>query len=135
MVSLVTAKTAGYCFGVKRAVGIALDAAEKYGHVCTLGELIHNTDAVRELEQHGVTAADDLAECSGAVVIRSHGVGRKVYDDIAALGLECIDATCPFVARIHKIAAHNSAAGSDVLILGDAHHPEVLGIVGHVSTE
>ena len=135
MSELITAKTAGFCFGVKRAVGIAEDAAKKYGTVCTLGELIHNPDAVEKLRSEGVIPVDDPHDAKGCVIIRSHGVGRRVYDDIAALGLECIDATCPYVAKIHKIADEESRGGSDVLIAGDGSHPEVIGIVGHVCGE
>ena len=135
MISIVTAKSAGYCFGVRRAVDTALEAAEKHGRVSTLGPLIHNADAVRELEKHNIRSADSIDEAlgyAGAAVIRSHGAPESVYREAREKGLECIDATCPFVAKIQKIAAEYSAHGSDVMIAGDREHPEVIGILGHV---
>ena len=134
MSEIILAKTAGYCFGVTRAVKTACDAAEKHGTVYSLGELIHNTDAVDELRKKGVGPVDDPAKAQGCIVIRSHGVPRETYDAIAQCGLECVDATCPYVARIHSIVDENSH-DSDVLIIGDAAHPEVIGIKGFANGE
>ena len=127
------AKTAGFCFGVNNAVDRVrqlLDAGET---VCTLGPIIHNPQVVEELAARGVRIVDDPTDTPpGAVlVIRSHGVPQSVQDTIAANGIRCCDATCPFVAKIHRIVAEHSAAGHTVLIAGNANHPEVMGIRGH----
>ena len=135
MIRVVTAETAGFCFGVKRAIETAEKAAAKYGRVFTLGQLIHNNDETERLRKLGVTPTDDPSAAHGCIIIRSHGVPQSVYDRIAELGLECTDATCPYVARIHKIVGEHSRAGSDVLVVGDSTHPEVIGIMGHVHGE
>ena len=137
MTEIITAKTAGFCFGVKRAIDMACKAAEEKGNIYTLGPLIHNNDVIADLREKGITPVNDQSEAKGCIIIRSHGVGRSTYDDIARLGLECIDATCPYVAKIHKIVDENTADGSDLLIAGDGTHPEVIGIIGfaHGHTE
>ncbi len=127
------AKSAGFCFGVNKAVArvyALLDAGET---VCTLGPIIHNPQVVASLAARGVTTVDDPADtpAGATLVIRSHGVPRDTYETIQRLGVKCSDATCPFVAKIHRIVAEHSAAGNAVLIAGDATHPEVLGIRGH----
>ena len=134
MSEVILAKTAGYCFGVTRAVKTACDAAEKHGTVYSLGELIHNNDAVEELRRRGVIPVEKPESAKGCIVIRSHGVPRETYRRIGELGLECVDATCPYVARIHAVVDENSR-DSDVLIIGDAAHPEVIGIKGFANSE
>ena len=111
-----------------------LDEGKK---VCTLGPIIHNKEMVEELEQRGVLTVDDPSEVKEGhtVVIRSHGVPRCVYDQIAALGLDCVDATCPFVAKIHRTVARESKAGKTIFIIGDKNHPEVQGVEGHCEGE
>lgn len=105
--------------------------------VCTLGPIIHNKELVEELERRGVLTVDEPGdvEKGRTVVIRSHGVPQSVYDQIAELGLDCADATCPFVAKIHRTAARESKAGKTVFIIGDKNHPEVQGVVGHCEGE
>lgn len=128
------AETAGFCFGVQRAVDrvydlIGSDAAPIY----TLGPIIHNEEVVSDLEKKGVAviSEEDLATLKGGtVVIRSHGVGRKVYDKIKKYGLGYVDVTCPFVLKIHKIVERESARGAHIVIIGDPDHPEVQGICG-----
>ena len=124
------AGTAGFCFGVRRAVDLAFEAAA-LGPAYTLGELIHNPQIVEELAAHGVTPIDAPEENTDGrrVVIRSHGVGREVYERLERLGCPVVDATCPFVEKIHRIVWE---AGEDtpVLIAGDVSHPEVQGIAG-----
>ena len=128
------AETAGFCFGVQRAVDrvydlIGSDAAPIY----TLGPIIHNEEVVSDLEKRGVAVIgeEDLATLKGGtVVIRSHGVGRKVYDKIKKYGLGYVDVTCPFVLKIHKIVERESAKGVHIVIIGDPDHPEVQGICG-----
>ena len=131
---ITVAKTAGFCFGVKRAIEMACRLAESGGG-CTLGRLIHNRHVTDQLADRGVIAVDSINDISGTVIIRSHGVGREVYTELERRGIPYIDATCPFVAKIHKIAAEESAKGANVLIAGDPSHPEVKGIIGHCSTE
>ncbi|WP_343252745.1 bifunctional 4-hydroxy-3-methylbut-2-enyl diphosphate reductase/30S ribosomal protein S1 [Ligaoa zhengdingensis] len=130
---ITVAKTAGFCFGVNRAVDLAFECARSSPKVCTLGPIIHNPQLVAQLEAQGVRAVDDLSDVpdDAVVIIRSHGVTRQIYDEIAARKLSCVDATCPFVAKIHRIVQEKSAAGSTILIAGDREHPEVQGIFGH----
>lgn len=133
MNKIVVAKTAGFCFGVKRAVSIAEELAERGGG-CTLGPIIHNRDVTEKLEKMGVVTVNSPEEARGTLIIRSHGVGKDVYTRLSQLGVDYIDATCPFVEKIHKIVAEHSAKGAEVLIAGDSAHPEVQGIIGHCST-
>lgn len=127
------AQSAGFCFGVDRAVKMVYAALERGERVATLGPIIHNSDVVNDLLSKGARIIEDVSELlpGETVVIRSHGVGRAVYEAIARRGNPLLDATCPFVSRIHKIVAEQSAAGRFVLIAGNASHPEVQGIVGH----
>lgn len=127
------AKTAGFCFGVNRAVQMVYDLVEKGCRVCTLGPIIHNPQIVEELSEKGVkiiSSPEQVPE-GYTLVIRSHGVGKSIYDSISQAGITVCDATCPFVARIHNIVAQASSGGSTVLIAGDPNHQEVMGIVGH----
>ncbi len=127
------AKTAGFCFGVDRAVKMVENLVDSEERVCTLGPIIHNAQMVEELGRRGVRIVNDPEEVSAReiLVIRSHGVERSVYDRAAERGVRVADATCPFVAKIHKIVAEHSAAGEAVLIAGDRFHQEVIGICGH----
>ena len=130
--SVTVAKTAGFCFGVRRAVELAEQQAEKNGTIFALGEIIHNMHEIRRLEEHGVRTAQTLAEIpDGAkVLIRAHGVPRAVYDTLSAKNCEVFDATCPFVQKIHRIVDQESRDGRLIVILGSAGHPEVVGIQG-----
>ncbi|MCM1270391.1 MAG: bifunctional 4-hydroxy-3-methylbut-2-enyl diphosphate reductase/30S ribosomal protein S1 [Ruminococcus flavefaciens] len=133
MSKVTVAESAGFCFGVDRAVKMVYGELEKNTKVATLGPIIHNQDVVNDMQAKGariISSVDELSD-DETVVIRSHGVGRDVYDQIAAKGNRMLDATCPFVSRIHKIVAEKSAEGYFILIAGDASHPEVQGIVGH----
>lgn len=131
------AKTAGFCFGVKRAVDIVYDLIDRGGSVCTLGPIIHNMEMVSELEAKGCKAVDRVEDCpeGSTIVIRSHGVAQNVYDKISELGLECVDATCPFVKKIHKIVKQAGESKTPVLIAGNKNHPEIQGIIGHCEGE
>ena len=131
------AKTAGFCFGVDRAVKLTYQLAEEGRKVATLGPLIHNPQCVADLESKGVVTAAGLEDVPDGyeVVIRSHGVGADVYSAIAEKGLVLHDATCPFVAKIHRIAKRASDEGKTLLVAGDKTHPEVQGIVGHTKGE
>ncbi|WP_419068182.1 bifunctional 4-hydroxy-3-methylbut-2-enyl diphosphate reductase/30S ribosomal protein S1 [Candidatus Allofournierella excrementavium] len=134
---IIKAKTAGFCFGVDRAVKLTTELAQSGRKVATLGPLIHNPQCVAELEKLGVVTAGTLADVPEGyeLVIRSHGVPQSVYDQIEAAGIVCHDATCPFVAKIHRIARKASDEGAVLLVAGDAAHPEVQGIVGHTDKE
>ena len=134
---ILKAKTAGFCFGVDRAVKLTYQLAEEGHKVATLGPLIHNPQCVADLESKGVVTASGLDDVPTGyeVVIRSHGVGADVYEAIAERGLVLHDATCPFVAKIHRIAKRASDEGKTLLVAGDKTHPEVQGIVGHTRGE
>jgi len=139
------AKSAGFCFGVKRAVDQVYEQIETGKTIYTYGPIIHNEEVVKDLEEKGVQVIPDKAELQrlveqwqeapkdekgGAVIIRSHGVSKEIHDMIENSTLECVDATCPFVKRIHKIVQKESAAGKHIVIVGSPIHPEVEGIVG-----
>lgn len=153
---VITAKTAGFCFGVKRAVA-AVDELIEQGcrNVYTLGPIIHNEEVVQEFEEKGVRAVNSIEELEerikasadhpdgqqtpdsgqlesapATVVIRSHGIGRGEEERLKSLGVRIVDATCPFVKKIHGIVSQASAEGRTVVIVGDAEHPEVRGIRG-----
>ncbi len=128
------AKSLGYCFGVERAVEKAYSLLDQGKKIYTYGPIIHNETVVSDLEKKGVEiieSIDDIAKLNeGSVVIRAHGVSKAVYDALEEKGLEIIDATCPFVKRIHNTVSKESENGADIVIVGNAGHPEVLGIVG-----
>ena len=132
---IILAKTAGFCFGVNRAVKLTYELLEQGRPVATIGPLIHNPQVVEDLESKGAITCDSVDDVPDGceVVIRSHGVGQSVYDKISTRRLAYHDATCPFVTKIHKIAARAGAEGAMLLVAGDAKHPEVQGIVGHTT--
>ena len=127
------AKTAGFCFGVNRAVNTVYDLLQKGERVCTLGPIIHNPQLVDELSQKGVRIVNspDEAKSGETLVIRSHGVEKSVIDYCTQNGIKFVDATCTFVSKIHKIVYEKSRDGYVVIIAGDINHQEVKGIVGH----
>ncbi len=132
---VIVAKSAGFCFGVRRAVDTVYEEAERgEGPVYTYGPIIHNEEVVRDLEAKGVKVLGGREELSalngGTVIIRSHGVERAVYEEAERRGLRIVDATCPFVKKIHRIVEEQSLKGKDILIIGDPDHPEVQGIRG-----
>ena len=135
---IILAKSAGFCFGVQRAVDMAYEQA---GHreVYTFGPIIHNEEVIEDLKSKGVNIIEDLDELEEksdcTVVIRSHGVEKKVYDDLNSRGIHVVDATCPFVKKIHNIVKNDSEAGRVIIIVGDPNHQEVKGIVGWCSGE
>ena len=123
---------AGFCFGVRRAVDKAFECAEKQLPCVTLGPLIHNPQEVARLENAGVRSVDSLEEVAAGqtVIIRSHGVTPEVYRQCEVRGLDVIDCTCPHVAHIHQLVSQYSEDGGAVIIVGEADHPEVVGIAG-----
>ena len=129
------AKTAGFCFGVNRAVEMTYRLLDEGRKVATLGPLIHSPQVVQDLERRGAVTCDTVEDVPDGyeVVIRSHGVPQNIYDKIRTRGLAYHDATCPFVAKIHKIAAEAGTNNAMLLVAGDKEHPEVQGIVGHTT--
>ena len=132
---VIKAKTAGFCFGVKRAVDTVYEQVDTCsGPIYTYGPIIHNEEVVKDMESKGVVVLrteeelDDLS--GGTVIIRSHGVEKRIYDKLEAKGIRIVDATCPFVKKIHNIVQKESAAGKYILIIGSPDHPEVIGIRG-----
>lgn len=133
--TITLARSAGFCYGVKRAVDRAFEVAKTAENAVTLGPIIHNPQIVSRLAALGVPSVSSPAETlpGQTVIIRSHGVAQSVYDKLE--GREVVDCTCPNVARIHRIAREVTAAGKVLLIAGNPDHPEVQGIVGHASGE
>lgn len=131
------AKSAGFCFGVDKAVSLVNRLLEEGRRVCTLGPIIHNPQVVSKLEKRGVRIVESPEEApdGSVLVIRSHGVARDVYERIQTRRLELCDATCPFVAKIHRIVSEKSSEGYTVFIAGNEGHPEVMGIRGHCVNE
>lgn len=128
------AKTAGFCFGVKRAVDLVYEEAKKGKKVYTYGPIIHNNEVVDDLAGKGVLMIQSMEELKtiteGTIIIRSHGVSKEIYDIIKLQGLDIIDATCPFVLKIHKTVREHSDLGHHIIIVGNNKHPEVEGIKG-----
>ena len=124
------AKTAGFCFGVNRAVNMLYDLVESGVDVCTFGPIIHNPQVISDLESKGVNILENITDAvnNKKVVIRTHGVERSILEYCENNSLDYIDATCPFVKKIHKIVRENSKEDLPVLIAGDKKHPEVVGI-------
>ena len=129
---VILAKTAGFCFGVQRAVDMAYDQAGKK-NVYTFGPIIHNEEVVSDLEKHGIFCLNSEEDLKNLKRNRDYSFSwcrKRIYDLIAEKGLELVDATCPFVRKIHKIAAEESEKGNQVVIIGNGRHPEVVGIKG-----
>ncbi|MDO4295293.1 MAG: 4-hydroxy-3-methylbut-2-enyl diphosphate reductase [bacterium] len=129
------AKTAGFCFGVERAVSKVYEQIAKGGTpIYTYGPIIHNEEVVKDLEAKGVQVLESREELArlkeGCVIIRSHGVGRDIYELLEANGIQIVDATCPFVKKIHHIVEQQIQEGRRVIVVGNSHHPEVEGIRG-----
>jgi ribosomal protein S1/(E)-4-hydroxy-3-methyl-but-2-enyl pyrophosphate reductase len=128
---VVLAKNAGFCFGVKRALQFAEDAAKQFGRVYSIGPLIHNPQEVKRLAEKGIVGVDDLNQVEGNyAIIRSHGVKPEVFTLAKEKNISLIDATCPFVKRAQSFAKDLSEQGYSVVVVGDKNHPEVEGIVG-----
>ncbi len=136
--NITVAKSAGFCFGVKRAVNKVYEQADiKKGFIYTYGPIIHNEEVVKDLEEKGVKVLDNLETLTdaqkqekGTVIIRSHGVSKEVYEKLEHAGFEIEDATCPFVLKIHQIVEEFSNDGYEIVIIGSSLHPEVEGIRG-----
>ena len=133
---IIKAESAGFCFGVKRAVDTVYKCTETGTDekIYTYGPIIHNEEVVKDMEKRGVRvirSEEDLAALKeGTVIIRSHGVEKRVYEEIEKKGIHIVDATCPFVKKIHKIVEKHSEQGDRIIIIGNPDHPEVQGIRG-----
>jgi (E)-4-hydroxy-3-methyl-but-2-enyl pyrophosphate reductase len=123
----------GFCFGVERAVEMVEDALAEGATVRTLGPLIHNTQETQRLEAEGVRTIDAPAEVEAGVtaVIRAHGVTPEVQRDLETRATKVVDATCPFVTKVQKLAERAAAQGRDVVVVGNPDHPEMIGVVGY----
>lgn len=136
---IIKAKSAGFCFGVEKAMETVYEQIDRAGDkpIYTFGPLIHNEEVVKELEGKGVRVIDDVTSLKelkdGIVIIRSHGVSQEIYKIMENNHLTCVDATCPFVKRIHRIVEKESALGKKIVIIGNDGHPEVEGIKGWCS--
>lgn len=132
MSQVIVAKSAGFCFGVRRAVELAEQEAARNQVIYSYGEIIHNTHEIKRLEALGVFTAERIEDIpdGSAVLIRAHGVAKAVYEAFEKKGCKIYDATCIFVSRIHRYVEEESAAGRRIIILGSRNHPEVLGIAG-----
>lgn len=130
--NVILAKSAGFCFGVKRAVDTVYGEIEKGNAIYTFGPIIHNEEVVHDLEEKGVVVVDSIEELKeqpiGTVIIRAHGVEKGIYEEIEKLGFTIIDATCPFVLKIHRLVERHSKEGCQIVIVGNESHPEVKGI-------
>ena len=135
--SLKKAESAGFCFGVSRAVEMVSELLAQGKKVCTLGPIIHNMEMVEELRKKGCRPIESIAELGRdeILVIRSHGVPKPVIDELEKSGLDYRDATCPFVKKIHRLVARADSENDVVLIAGNRNHPEVQGIIGNCVCE
>jgi 4-hydroxy-3-methylbut-2-enyl diphosphate reductase len=130
------ARSAGFCFGVRRAINISLATAKLKNPIYMLGDIVHNENVVKEIEKNGIRKIKRLSKGKGkTLLIRAHGTSRKVLRKAKALGYKIVDATCPMVKEIHKIAKSLENNGRQVIIVGDKRHDEVRGIIGQLSSK
>lgn len=131
---IILAEDAGFCYGVKRAINLALNSANKIQNIYTLGPIIHNPQVVKKLTAQGIKEIEDIDQIeSGAIIFRSHGVSPKIYQKASEKGLKIIDATCPNVAKVQKIALHLQKEGYALVVVGEKEHPEVKSILETVN--
>ncbi len=137
MKEVILAKSAGFCFGVNRAVELAYKLLNENKKVATLGPIIHNSQVIDDMASKGSTVIDrpEEADADSTIIIRTHGISHSLMEKIEKSGYDFMDATCPFVKKIHKIVSENSAPDIPVLIAGDSDHPEVIGIKSYSNGE
>lgn len=131
---IIKVKNAGFCFGVKRAIDLAMETVKKEkNHVYTLGPLIHNPQVCEKLKKEGIIEVKNLNEIkSGVVILRSHGVSPKLYEEISQTGFKIVDAVCPNVKKVQHLAQELKKEGYEVIVVGEKEHPEVRSIIGTV---
>lgn len=130
------AKSAGFCFGVRRAVDIAFGIAKSGAEVYMLGDIVHNERVIGDIEKSGIIKINRLARGKNRnLLIRAHGTGRQIIEKAKGLGYNIIDATCPMVKDIHRIAKNMEAQGYQIIIIGDKLHDEVHGIIGQLKNK
>ncbi|MCG6553189.1 MAG: 4-hydroxy-3-methylbut-2-enyl diphosphate reductase [Candidatus Magnetominusculus sp. LBB02] len=132
---ITVAKMAGFCFGVKRAVNMAFDMASNKEGVYTLGPIIHNPQVVAKLKERGIEDVETPSNDMKAVIIRTHGIPVETYENIQQMGIEIIDATCPFVKKAQQYAKLLREEGYQVVVLGDRNHPEVKSIMSYAGSD
>ena len=137
MSKISVAEHAGFCFGVDRAVKIVYRLLSENKKVCTLGQIIHNPQIVKEFSDRGVLIVDTPKEVPAGytLVLRSHGVPKQVIDELIERGIDYEDATCPFVSKIHRIVDKNTDENTPLIIAGDKNHVEVQGIMSYAKGE
>jgi len=136
MPEILLAKSAGFCFGVKRATRMAFEAADEHANICSLGPIIHSPQLVKRLEERGVKVVGDVdAVANEAVIIRSHGVTAGELDGLRRKQVTIVDATCPFVKKAQEHAARLSAEGYHLVLVGEREHPEVQGIISYAEAD
>lgn len=128
---IIIGKTAGFCFGVANAVNKATKLLDENNVVCSLGELVHNKQVTKKLQDKGLNIIEDINTARENVIIRSHGVAKHIYDEAKKLKLNIIDLTCPKVLKIHNIAKEYSEKGYYILLIGKSNHPEIVGTISY----
>jgi 4-hydroxy-3-methylbut-2-enyl diphosphate reductase len=130
MADITVAETSGFCFGVRRAVDLALETA-RHGICYTVGPIVHSRAVIQYLRDHGADCTDDWRQVRDkTLIIRSHGLPKREWEAIVSRGSPTVDATCPCVSRIHRLAEDVAAENRKLIIAGSLRHPEVIGIAG-----
>ena len=128
---LIVGKTAGFCYGVKRAVDGAKEELKKNERLYGLGEIVHNQEVIKELENLGMQFINDIEDSKGKTIIRAHGIPKQIYEEAKEKGIELIDYTCPKVLKIHEIAEEYAKKGYYIFLLGNKKHPEIIGTLSY----
>lgn len=128
---IIVGKTAGFCYGVKRAVDGAKEEGKNNQKIYCLGEIVHNKQVVKELQNEGIAFINNIEEANGKTIIRAHGVEKNIYEKANELNIELVDYTCPNVLKIHKIADEYSKNGYYIFLCGNQKHPENIGTISH----
>ena len=128
---LMVGKTAGFCYGVKRAVDGAKEELKKNETIYGLGEIVHNQDVIKELENLGMQFVEKIEDAKGKTIIRAHGIPKQIYEEAKEKKIELIDYTCPKVLKIHEIAKEYVDKGYYIFLLGNKKHPEIIGTLSY----
>ena len=128
---LMVGKTAGFCYGVKRAVDGAKEELKKNETLYGLGEIVHNQEVIKELENLGMQFIENIGEAKGRTIIRAHGIPKQLYEEAKEKEIELIDYTCPKVLKIHDIAEEYAKKGYYIFLLGNKKHPEIIGTLSY----